>query len=373
MDNFNFLDSTSESAFDELITTVNPESETKIQEPEKPKLEDFKKSVPDKKVVKQKEEEEVIDEEDLEDEEIDEKLQEQSKSDEIEEEDEDPVKIFASHLAEKGFIEFDSKDFEDKEFSDSDLWDAFDKKVEERVNEKLAPFLTEETKELIEFLKSGGSAREYLEVNSEDDFSSYSDEVIEKDEELQKYIVARDLFESGRADETEEVLKEFESSGLLEKMAKRAQRRLAKLQETKKVSLIESQKEKQEKAKKDYERAIQDLKKDIDATSEIGGFDISKTEKDKLFKFITEVDRRTGKTPRQIKEQEANRKGWLLYNYLMMNDFSLDNLKRKIKTESTKEFKDKLKNNKKLKGTTKNTPNKKQSDKSDFDRFVEGL
>lgn len=276
---------------------------------------DFDTPIPELKVEKPKEEEKV----------------------EVVEDTTTPYFKTLSFLATEGILDLD----DDDEFEDSKegLVEAVQLHIKKE-QEKFEANLPEEEKELLMFIKNGGTAKDFLETKNEIDYSDIDLEGDTEDVQRNKFnIVIDHLVSIGY--EYEEAVDQAKSTleaGNLDKQAKIAQKKLIEFSKKSNEQKIESLKA--EKAKKLEEQAKQqeDYKKTVLSTRSLKGFEIKEKEAQNLYDFITKVDKQ-GVTPLQKVMTEENK---LTFAWLLMNGFDLKKLEQKATTEVTQKIKQKL-------------------------------
>jgi cbb3-type cytochrome oxidase cytochrome c subunit len=327
------------------------------------------------KIQNRMNDDEEEDEEDEDEEEEDEEDEPQSKKkdkkasqkDDEEEDDSDesdsPFKTFASFLHEKGIADYDPEDFEDSEEGLLKMMDTTVKKSIEKYKESVP----KAAKEFLEYLEAGGDPKTYVEKStSMPNYKALSEEALGK-ESVQKAIIGDWLAAEGYTDEEiEEMVEDFEESGLLEKQAKRMHPKLVKKQENFEGSILEDQKKAREAQIEAHEAYIADIKKTIDAADEIAGFELPTRKKEEFFKYITESNKE-GKT-KLLADIEADPQAQLKMAWLMYNKFDLSKIEKKVKTKVASKLRDSLSNldsSLKLKGQAKRT--REASDSSDLD------
>jgi cbb3-type cytochrome oxidase cytochrome c subunit len=317
----------------------------------------------------EEEEDEEEEDEDEEEEEPQSKKKEKKATKKEEEEEDDsnesdsPFKTFASFLHEKGIADYDPEDFEDSEEGLLKMMDTTVKKSIEKYKESVP----KAAKEFLEYLEAGGDPKTYVEKStSMPNYKALSEEALGK-ESVQKAIIGDWLAAEGYTDEEiEEMVEDFEESGLLEKQAKRMHPKLVKKQENFEGSILEDQKKAREAQIEAHEAYIADIKKTIDAADEIAGFELPTRKKEEFFKYITEANKE-GKT-KLLADIEADPQAQLKMAWLMYNKFDLSKIEKKVKTKVASKLRDSLSNldsSLKLKGQAKRT--REASDSSDLD------
>lgn len=247
------------------------------------------------------------------------------------------IAVFASYLGDKGIVDFDPETFKDSEEGLVELVsNSINKGIEEYKASK-----PEEVQMFLDFVDNGGDPRKFHEVY----YNQKSWEKFEvKDDNSAKIVIEEYLREIGEEDEEiQETIDTLEAGGILEKKAKAYLAKIQKFETDSKKQLLDQQKkfdaEQKLKAKEEYDS----FKKDLYSKEEIQGFKLTPGVKDKLWNYITSVDKKTGLTPLQKHNQE-NTNAQYLYAYLAMNDWDLSKLAQKEKTKAHSELADKLRN-----------------------------
>lgn len=231
------------------------------------------------------------------------------------------------YLSDKGILNLD----DDAEYEDSE--EGLKQALQDHLKKEKESFestLGEEEKDLLEFIRLGGTAKEYLESKDEIDYSD-----IDLDDEKSKFnLVIEHLQTLGyEYEEAVDATKAFNDAGTLDKQASIAQKKLIELSK----KTFEQKLEALEKAKaakvEEQIKQQEDYKKTILSTRSLKGFEIKETEANKLYEFITKpIDKKTGVTALQKTDNQENR---LAYAWLLMNGFNLDKLKKQALTEAS--------------------------------------
>ena len=82
------------------------------------------------------------------------------------------------------------------------------------------------------------------------------------------------------------------------------------------------------------------MKTKINESEEIGGFALNKKLKNDFYKYITEVDNKTGKTGLMSDSSDPNNQ--LLMSYLYFNKFNFEKLGKKSQTNAAKSLEERL-------------------------------
>lgn len=247
-------------------------------------------------------------------------------------------KEFTKALYDKGVLDFNDED-EDFEESEEGIEKLVNKTVQNRID-KWAEGLPEDYAKMLEFVQNGGTPKQFLEVYYGN--HSWSDFKIE-DEDSQKLVLRESLRLAGESSEDiEDMISEWEVNGTLEKRAKPAIAKLQKHESIQKAELVEQQKQeaaKQAKAEQDY---WNNFKKELDSRENVAGFKLTPKVKDKLWDFMTKIDR-TGKTGYQ-QAIEKNKDSSLLFALQAMQGFDISKLEKQVETKVSNKYSAMLKN-----------------------------
>lgn len=255
----------------------------------------------------------------------------------IEEDEVSHIAVFASYLGDKGIVDFDPETFKDSEEGLIEL-------VSNSINKGIQEYKTSKSEEVqmfLDFVDAGGSPKKFHEVY----YNQKSWENFEvRDDNTAKIVIEEYLRELGEEDEEiQETIETLEVGGILEKKAKTYLAKIQKFETDSKKQLLDQQKkfdaDQKLKAKEEYDS----FKKDFYSKEEIQGFKLTPVVKDKLWSYMTSIDKKTGLTPLQKHNQE-NTNAQYLYGYLAMNDWDLSKLAQKEKTKAHSELADKLRN-----------------------------
>lgn len=249
------------------------------------------------------------------------------------------IKEFTKNLYDKGILDFND---EDEEFEDSEegIEKLVNKTVQNRID-KWAEGLPEDYAKMLEFVQSGGTPKQFLEVYYGD--HSWTEFKIDN-EEAQKVAIRESLRLSGESEEDiTDMIDEWEINGTLEKRAKPAIAKLQKYETAKKEELIIAQKQKADKQFADQKEYWDTFKKDLYSKEDISGFKLTPKVKDKLWDFMTAIDKRTGKTPYQ-EAIEKNKDSSLLFALQAMQGFDITKLEKQVETKVSSKYSAMFKN-----------------------------
>lgn len=248
-------------------------------------------------------------------------------------------KTLATEFSDKGLLAELGEDFEDSEDGFAAL---LDKTVEDKV-EAYKESLPKVAKDFIDFVKAGGDPQQFVQSQTNIDYSRIDPDRLVENEAAQKEIVYNLLVKEGYdADEISEEIADYEDGGLLANKAKRALRKMQSYQQKEQADMLERQKQEATAAQERQAKMMEDLKKDIKSREEIAGFGFkNERQKDEFYDYITKVDRKTGKTQLQL-ANEADPDAQLKMAWLYFNNFNFSKVEKKAKTKATSELKSKL-------------------------------
>jgi hypothetical protein len=273
-------------------------------------------------------------------------------------------------LAPLGIIDEDITFEDEDQFTEAiqkKFVETVDKKVDERINSISSA--DEDFKELYEYLKTGGNLQTFVQTKYGADDFLYTDEDLESDEALQKYVVSEYLIRKGEVSSKEELdaeLEEMESLGVLEKKATKFVKTLKSIRENEKSELIQKQKDNYNNTVNAIRKENEAILKMLDTKSEIAGMKLSKKDRESLKEYLYSKDKE-GKTPRQKKISEIVQKNdierKILGFYAEMKDY---NLTEEARTKEALSLKEKLANAKTPSGGLQMTGGKRKASAADL-------
>lgn len=247
-------------------------------------------------------------------------------------------KEFTKALYDKGVLDFNDEDT-DFEESEEGIEKLVNKTVQNRID-KWAAALPEDYAKFLEFTQNGGTPKQFLDVYYGN--HSWADFKIET-EEAQKLALRESLRLSGESPEDiEDMITEWSDNGTLEKRAKPAITKLQKHEATQKAELVEYQKQQAAAAAKAEQEYWNNFKKDLEAREDIAGFKLTPKVKEKLWDFMTKVDR-SGKTAYET-AVEKNKDSSLLFALQAMQGFDISKLEKQVETRVSNKYSAMLKN-----------------------------
>ena len=321
----NILDPSLENEIDE-----NEENENHLEE---------EKEEEEETAVEVKDTEKETTKEKVETKEKDEKPTDENEEDDDGENDSPDFSPFMEALHEKFGWEFDEETLEENSLDGvvNHLSSIVKTNVEALLDEELS--VGDGTlKKLHEFVKNGGDPKRFMEVYYNPiDYA----EIDLEDENIQERAV-RDLLEKQGydAEEINDKLDNYKDSGILEKEAKMAKKKLSFLQEKDKETLLERQKE-EIKAKEIQENEYwNEVKSTINKWDKIGDFPIAEKDKNTFFDYLNKKDRE-GLTAYQ-KDLMGDKAAAIKMAYIQFKKFNIEDVKKSVKTEVTKKVKESI-------------------------------
>lgn len=282
----------------------------------------------------------------------------------IEEPNEEDPSVFFKALSEKGFIDLEDGDLEDDSEKDLEwLIERASKRKEKELNERIEEYketLPDEIKNLLDTYEEGVPLGALLEVEKKAfDYNTIKDEDLEVDENLQKNLIIENLKRQGESyEDIEDLIQDYDDSGLLEKQARRALTRIKKHEEFKKKQFIEQEKAKAEQEKNQYNEWLTSLKKNIwDKEEIIPGLEMNEKQKKELYNGITKVDRQGKNAIMRYREENPDFDLQVAYlATIMKGDFS--SLVAAAETKAARNLKEKA-SSKGGSGSSKRSSNSK--------------
>ena len=245
---------------------------------------------------------------------------------------ENPFGAVINFLAERGTVELPEEYEKSEDGIDEVVKHTIKKGIDDYKNSK-----GELANKFLEYLDNGGDPANFIRQFSGPEYGKISEDDISEDEGLQRRLVADLLYSQGYTqEEAEEELNELTESKLLESKAKKSLKKLQEIDAKRKEEFQEAQKINKKLADEAKAKYVEDLKKDIDSRTDIAGFEISTKEKAEFFKYITEVDKKTGKT-KLVLDAEADKDSQLKMAWLYFKKFDLEKIKKEVKKDVKKE------------------------------------
>ena len=270
-------------------------------------------------------------------------------------------------LADKGVLSFD----EQKEYDLSTI-EGLEELVSEnnvitkkKTIDEYESSLGDEGKELLTILKNGGSVSDYISQKEQIDFSKVPVQDADGNPIVGNQInLISDLMKTQgyNDEEIQEKIEDLNKTGLLEKEATIAKRKLAdwqvKQNEEKVKQLQITNKQREEQSAKEAD----DFKKTVLGLEEVAGFKLDKTQAEKLYDYITKPIDKEGNTQFKKDDTTENR---LLYAYFAMIGFDKEQLSKEVRTKTAINLKRNLANYKDANASTKAGDYTKRAEQQD--------
>lgn len=304
--------------------------------------------------------EDQTEEESSEDEDVEDQTDEEEESDEDEEEEEEEeVRVIDAIAEAEGYEDIETEDLTDDLDGIRELTDRISERKAQSHLESVSE-VDPELGEALRFIQAGGSLQEFADTyyNTTD----YSSIDVEEASDQQKRDLVRDKLEN--VDNTEyseeeinEILNDYEETGLLDKWAKRAKDKLSKIQEKRKNELVDQQEQQLEDRKEEIQNYWQEVQETVEESNQFAGIQIPESEKKDFFEFISEPVNEQGMSQRDMVIQEAPLEVSLAIDYMLYKDFNLsDIIERHAATKKAEDVESSLsKIRKQINGKTEST------------------
>lgn len=263
--------------------------------------EEEKKLILEKKAKKNKDSEEDSEE-----------IEEDSDDDSDEDEEVNPIKVFATELAEKNLLNLP----EDWDGDEEALFEAYENTIEERALQVVKQaYKVDDPKVdgVLKFLKNGGNIDEYIATYEQ---TNWVDVNIEDEDNatalVQNYLInVKGLDE----EESEELVNGYKEKGKLFNQASKIQSELQSFRETQQQKLIESQEEYMKLQREQYFNTVSKIKEVIQK-GRSNNVVIAKSEKSNFEDFIF--------TPMEIKNEKGQVMGTATGFKKVLNEYLND-------------------------------------------------
>ena len=235
--------------------------------------------------------------------------------------------------------------------------------AEEQLNATFASH--PELKLFKDYLDAGGEPNNFFKERFPDfDYTSFS--LKEDDESSQMRIVKDGLKQSGFADsDIDAMIKTYSNNGILYQQAQSYLKVLSAKQQEQRDTMLEKQKERQQKEIEEAEQVWETVKNTINSKNDFKGIPLPVTKKQAFIDYL-EKPVKDGRTQRDIDYGELKMEDHLLIDWLIFNKFNISTFVKNVATtEKAKSLKDRLSS----KSTTRSSPTTKQQ--SDFVEALE--
>lgn len=226
--------------------------------------------------------------------------------------------------------------------------------------------------DLYQYLSDGGDPKTFVKTFLEAPDYTEIDIAGEENINNQKLVVKQLLERLGDdPEDIEERLKNYDESGILEREAKLAQKKLIKLQEQDKIKLLREQEQAKQDRIKAEETYWDNVKNSIKSAKDIAGIPLNDKQKDEFTKYLTVKDK-SGLTQYQ-KDLQADKEIALKLAFASFSKFDFSKVKAMAKSEVTKDVKKVLSRftdaNAQTQQKSKNIEENKATNKVDFSKF----
>lgn len=220
-------------------------------------------------------------------------------------------------------------------------------------------YATDEVKELDEFVRNGGSVKDYYNTVYSTELNL--DKIDTSKEFNQKAIIRENLRNRGYSEtRIEKLITRYEETSTMEEEAQDSLEEVKEFREKSKAELLDKQKKLQEEGAKAQHEFISNVEKVIKDSTNIRGIELSSKEKQELFDYIFKPER-DGSTKYQ-KDYNSNLKNLVESAYFTMKgDTLVQQIQKKATTSAAKDLISKLKTKGK---STKNTVSEQEGSNS---------
>lgn len=192
--------------------------------------------------------------------------------------------------------------------------------------------------DLYQYLNDGGDPKTFVKTFLE--APDYTELDITGDDNVnnQKLVVKQLLEKMGDdPEDVEERIKNYDESGILEREAKLAQKKLIKLNEQDKVNLLKQQEQAKQDRIKAEETYWDNVKTSIKSAKDIAGIPLNDKQKEEFSKYLTVKDKQ-GLTQYQ-KDLQADKEIALKLAFASFSKFDFSKVKASAKSEVVKDVK----------------------------------
>lgn len=214
------------------------------------------------------------------------------------EEEEEESGISFKPLAQAMF-EHNGWTFKD-EFLEEDSLDGFNNLLSNIVAANSKPQYSNEVVERFDhYVANGGNPKDFIDIMwGQEDLSHYNLEITYHQKEILKNFYRQTTRFS--EEKINKEIKRVEGLGELEEEAKDAFNYFTQEQEKKKANLEKELAQRKQQEQREYNEYIAGIQRSIKDAEHIAGFELNNAEKKDFFKYLTEVDPKTGYTKYQM-------------------------------------------------------------------------
>jgi len=264
--------------------------------------------------------------------------------DKEEEDDSEPSELgeaesdIAAYVQEKMFEKFGFELGDEKFESMEDVVDFIQAVVEENSKPQYASV---ELARMDEFVRNGGSIKDYIENTSAD---IEPDKVDIESYEEQKRIIREHLKTKGYSgDKIERAIERYEDAGVLKEEAEDALDMLSEYKEQMSEKLLEEQKNQRAALIQEQQKYVESVKDEIEALNDIRGIPLTKREKQELFEYIFKPSK-NGRTRYQEDYIKSQRNMIESAFFTMKGDAFVQKVQKKATSEAASRLRKKLAN-----------------------------
>ena len=224
-----------------------------------------------------------------------------------------------------------------------DFVSYMEKIVEENVTDKLNGVLSiggGHLRRFYEFLKSGGDPDQYMDTYY--GRVNYEDVKIEDGDDRTQRAVVEDYLRLTEedAEEVDKTVKDYETSGILQKESERALKKLQKIQKDEKDSLLRNQQELASRRQVEAKTYWDSVQQAISTAESIGPFPIVKKDKTDFFSYLHDVGR--DNLTQYQRDLKVDKEASIKMAYMLFKKFDVEPVKKGAKNEVISEVKKNL-------------------------------
>lgn len=193
-----------------------------------------------------------------------------------------------------------------------------------------------DVKEYLQFRLNNGDPQKYFQTKFGDvDFSTYN--VTEGDEATQEAVVRKYLFNDGyKAEQINEIVKDYKETNLLFKQAKRFAERLTETQRSQKEDLIKNQEVEAREAEFERQQVVAEISQTIEKGN-LHNIVIPEKDRKEFRAWLLQTDNK-GQTRRQLTMKSMSLDQKLQLEYLAFKGFDLKDLVKREATQTKIDF-----------------------------------
>lgn len=251
-------------------------------------------------------------------------------------------KSWADTWRDKGFIEFDDKDFEAAEDKEEFIYAKYDEKFKNEIDaykESVHPYI----KQLMDLDDEGIDLTKVIRHDRTiQSYEKITQDTLDESTEMQRNLVVDFMVKSGQytKEEAETEVQDLEDSGLLHKKAEKALPKLIEYEKKQKDFYIQQQREQEKQEVEKFNKWVKDQTTYVNSMdSIIPGHKLSEKDKKQILDNYTKVDRE-GKTALQRSiEKDPVKFNALITYFATIKNWDFSDIKTKATTDATRELK----------------------------------